>query len=41
LNGEKVIVKGKEILKKSEDRVKEFKNWFLGKLKVNKKWLKK
>jgi ribonuclease P protein subunit POP4 len=26
LNGEKVIVKGKEILKKSEDRVKEFKN---------------
>jgi ribonuclease P protein subunit POP4 len=26
LNGEKVIVKGKEILKRSEDRVKEFRN---------------
>ena len=29
LNGEKVKVKGKEILRRSEDRTKEFRNWCL------------
>jgi len=31
LNGEKVIVEGKKILRRSEDRTKEFRNWCLKK----------